>query len=141
MLIAPEIQGRIILGNKHTVKCRNCGYDFMVSEGGGFIFHLLHCDRCGKDKSISFAEIGEAHLKYLKGMAGPYCIATMAHDKDVQDNYPGEAITEQEYHQIVEELLGECKCGGHYRFTGKPRCPKCKSEDLEDIEGTVMFYD
>jgi len=66
------------------------------------VFHLLHCDRCGKDKSLSFDEIGEPHLAYLKGLPGPYAMATAGHDQEVKDNYPGEPLSEDEYHEAVE---------------------------------------
>lgn len=59
------------MGMEYTAKCNKCGHEFEVSEGGGFFFHLLHCDKCGKQKSISFDEIGEPHLQYLKGLGAP----------------------------------------------------------------------
>ena len=50
------------MGSIFGVICDNCGHKFEVNCGGGFIFHLLHCDKCGKEKSILFEESGEAHL-------------------------------------------------------------------------------
>lgn len=130
------------MGIGFLTKCKKCGHEFIVKEGGGFMFHLLHCDKCGKDKSISFSEIGETHLRYLKGLGGPYCVATSEQDRYIQENYPGEPITEEEYYKAVEEILGQCECGGYYRFKTKARCPKCGSDDFEDIdEGGTIHYD
>lgn len=129
------------MGKKYLAKCRKCGHEFEVSEGGGFFFHLLHCDKCGKPKSISFDEIGEPHLQYLKGLGGSYCVASSEHDKYVRDNYPGDPISEEEYHKIIEEMLGQCKCGGRYKIKAGPRCPKCGSDDYEDTGGIICMYD
>jgi len=130
------------MGSGCDAICDRCGYKFQANIGGGFIFHLLHCDKCGSEKSIGFDEIGETHLKFLKGLPGPYCIATQESDKYVQDNYPGEPISEKEYNREVENLAGSCKCGGQYTFESPPRCPKCKSAKwTRDPEGTGMYYD
>ncbi len=129
------------MGSEYPAECRKCGHEFRVSSGGGFIFHLLHCDTCGKNMEILFEEIGEDHLRYLKGLEGPYSIATAEHDKAVRDNYPGDPITSEEYHKAVEKLAGKCKCGGHYRFDAGARCPKCKSDDFDEIDGEGVYYD
>jgi len=47
------------MGYSLTAICKDCGTEFRVSEGGGFFFHLLHCDVCGKDKSITLLELGD----------------------------------------------------------------------------------
>lgn len=103
------------MGSEFEAVCKKCGHRFSVRSGGGFFFHLLHCDSCGRDKSVSFDEIGEAHLKYLKGLKGPYCVASSEHDRKVREAYPGEPISEAEYQEEVETIAGRCKCGGSYR--------------------------
>jgi len=46
------------MGSVHYATCRDCGYaDFEVSQGGGFNFVLLRCDRCGRTKSVERAEL------------------------------------------------------------------------------------
>lgn len=42
-------------------ECSKCGTKFKVSEGGGFTFHVLHCDKCGMEKRTEFNELGEIH--------------------------------------------------------------------------------
>src|SRR5660397_104797 len=72
------------MGCSYHVKCLQCGNNFDVNSGGGFFFHLLHCDFCGKDKSIGFDEIGELHLRYIKGLPGPYCVASSSLDQHIK---------------------------------------------------------
>ena len=130
------------MGTEYEVICNKCDCHFIVSDGGGFFFHLLHCDKCGKEKDISFEEIGEPHLRYLKGLSGPYCVASSDHDKFIRENYPGAPLTRNEYHRIIEDLAGECDCGGAFKFEAKPRCPECNSTSYkEDPEGGVVCYD
>ena len=104
------------MGHSFRAKCKKCGNEFTDKEGGGFYFHLLRCDRCGKSKEVGFEEIGEPHLQYIKGLDGPYCIATSKIDKKIQEEYPGDPITESEYHRLIEEYSGKCKCGGQHLF-------------------------
>jgi hypothetical protein len=130
------------MGQSLGVICNACGVRFRVSDGGGFVFHLLHCDRCGTERSIGFDEIGEPHLRYLKGLKVPYAMATADHDLHVEKHYRGEPITEAEYHRIVEDLCGECECGGSFRFDAPARCPECGSADhRRDPEAGVVMYD
>ena len=130
------------MGQRYSATCNDCGNKFLVGEGGGFFFHLLKCDKCGEDKSISFDELGDVHCRYLKGLSGSYCVATSEHDKHVQENYPGEPLTEEEYHKEVENIARKCKCGGQYKLKAPSRCPKCKSTNIvQDPDGELIFYD
>jgi len=78
------------MGGVVSAKCRKCGKAFEYSDGGGFFFHLVRCDRCGKTKSVPFSRLGELHLRYLKGLPGPCAYATRDTDRKVQEEYPGE---------------------------------------------------
>ena len=75
-----QVVGELTVGSKYGAICGACGRKFSVSEGGGFTFHLLRCDRCGATREMSFEELGEVHLRYLKGLPGPYAIASAEHD-------------------------------------------------------------
>ena len=112
------------MGSGFTALCKKCGYKFEASIGGGFFFHLLHCNKCGGKKSIGFDEIGEAHLQYLKGLKIPYSVVSQEYDEFVRKNYPGDSISKEEYHRIIDELAGKCKCGGQFKIDAPPRCPK-----------------
>ena len=128
------------MGEEWSATCAHCNHEFSVMEGGGFFFHLLHCDKCGKKKTISFDKIGEIHHRYLKGLKGPYCIVSANHDKKIQETYQGEPLTEEEYFTAVESLCRKCRCGGHFTFSSPPRCPKCHSLDLIKRE-SIAHYD
>jgi predicted Zn-ribbon and HTH transcriptional regulator len=129
------------MGHEYLAKCNRCSFKFNVSEGGGKVVHLLRCDTCGKDKWIRFREIGEPHFHYIKELDRPYCASSSASDENIQKCYPGKPITREEYFAKVEEIVGDCECGGIYKFNALPRCPKCNSTDIEDTEELVAYYD
>lgn len=128
------------MGVEVAAKCLACGEEFTVGHGGGFFFHLLRCDRCGETRSVSFEELGVIHIRYLKGLAGPYCVASMEHDQWVRENAQVEQLSEEEYYRSVEALAGTCPCGGKYTLSAPPRCPECRSTRIEEGE-SVRFYD
>jgi len=126
----------------HTVraKCLDCGEQFKVDHGGGFIFHLLRCDKCGENKYIGFDDIPDLHAQYLKGLPGPYSMASSSHDKWIQEHAEVNPISEEDYHNGVEKFAGACRCTGNYRFGAPPRCPRCSSKNIEEGE-QELFYD
>ena len=126
--------------NINDVKCLKCDTIFEAKEGGGFFFHTLHCDKCGRDKGISPEELGEIHLRYVKGLKMPYSLASADNDKYIQENYTGEPIDESEYKNAIEHLAGKCPCGGRFSLTARSRCPKCHSDKYKVLD-TKMFLD
>lgn len=127
------------MGHQVDAKCLDCDGSFTVEHGGGFFFHLLRCDKCGKTKSIDFGKLGELHLRYLKGLDGPYCVASSEHDENVRENVRVEPISEDEYHSGIEAMAGKCRCRGKYTLDAPPRCPKCRSTHLKEGDVTVMY--
>ncbi len=127
------------MGHTMNAKCHECGNTFTVDKGGGFFFHLLRCDKCGKTKPIGFDRLGELHLRYLKGLPGPYCVASRDHDKHVREHADVEPISEVEYHKGVEAIAGRCRCRGNYKLDAPPRCPKCRSAVIEEGEIFIMY--
>ncbi len=114
----------------------------MQKTGGGFFFHLLHCDRCGAEASVGFDEIPDIHAGYLKGSGVPYTVASAAQDEAIRDAYEGDALTEGEYHLAVEEHAGSCECRGHFRFAAPARCPQCASDKSTPVPGgSEAMYD
>lgn len=129
------------MGSSFRAACKACGHRFQVEEGGGFAFHLLHCTQCGKAKAVSFEELGEAHLGYLKSLDVPYSIATAAHDEAIQATYGGPALSEPVYHRKVQRIAGSCRCGGRFSLKARPRCPQCRSTRLENTGQGFVLYD
>ena len=128
------------MGQIVRASCLECDERFEMTSGGGFTFHLLRCDTCGRTTAISFAALGDLHLRYLKGLSGPYCLATAEHDERVRTNSDIVPISTEEYHRRVEERVGQCRCGGRYRFSAPARCPKCRATHLRE-EVVVLNYD
>lgn len=107
------------MGYQFEATCSSCSHRFTVREGGGEMFDLLHCDRCGRDRSVDYAKVGDARQAELQGPAAW-----------------------QVHRQALEEHAGRGRCGGHSRVGVLARCPKCRSTDLrEDPEGHSMLYD
>jgi len=130
------------VGKTYGAICNACGHRFEAREGSGFFFHALHCDTCGVEKIIPFDELGEAHLRYIKGHTGTHSKTTRSLDKFVQKNYPDPPLSEEEYHAIVEETAGDHDCGGHFCFDAPVRCPKCGSANLRnDPDAPAVTYD
>ena len=106
------------MGMAYDATCQQCGHRFEVSEGGGFVFHMLHCEKRGKTKTISFDQVRQACYK-----GGRQEVS--GHDTDV-----------------AEALAGNCRCRGSYLVDAPARCPKCRSSDFErDPDGGMLMYD
>ncbi len=127
------------MGSTYSAECRKCGNRFEVSEGGGFSFHLLRCDLCSNVKHLSFEQIGEPHLAYLKGLDVPYSMATEERDREIQRSYRGKPLSQADYDRAVEKIAGHCQCGGSFKFDARPRCPNCRSADIIKGDITVMY--
>ena len=128
------------MGHEARARCQDCGARFSVSEGGGFTFHLLRCDQCGSTKAVRFSDLGETHIRYVKGLSVPYSMATAAQDAHIQQNVDVVPLTEDDYYRAVEAVAGPCSCGGRYTFRAPPRCPKCRSPRVK-IGPPTLFYD
>jgi Zn finger protein HypA/HybF involved in hydrogenase expression len=128
------------MGCTVKARCRDCNKVFTVEQGGGFSFHLVRCDKCGKTKPIRFDALGELHLRYLNGLLGPYSIETSEHDEHIRNHAPIETISEDDYHKRINTLAGRCRCRGKYTHEAPPRCPRCHSTRIEEGE-TIVMYD
>jgi hypothetical protein len=126
------------MGQTSNTKCLDCGQKFELDQGGGLTFLLLRCDSCGMTKAIGYDEVGDLHLQYIKGLPGPYNIATSEIDRDIQKYTLVDPISEAEYHEDVEAFAGNCECGGKFTFNAPPRCPKCYSTRIEEGEIGIM---
>jgi len=116
----------------------------MAKGGGGFFFDLLHCDTCGSTRSVGHEELGDIHLRFVKGLPGPYAVSRMAMDRRIQREYPGEPLTRDEYHAAAEATVDACGCGGRFRYDAPARCPGCRSTSDQwerDPKAPHMFYD
>ena len=132
------------MGSASGFICRACGARFMAKGGGGFFYDLLHCDTCGSTRSVGHEELGDIHLRFVKGLPGPYAVSRMAMDRRIQREYPGEPLTRDEYHAAAEATVDACGCGGRFRYDAPARCPGCRSTSDQwerDPKAPHMFYD
>jgi hypothetical protein len=132
------------MGSASGFICRLCGTAFLVHSGGGFFFDLLHCDTCGRSRSVSHRDLGDVHLEFVKGLGRPYAIARMDMDRRIQKEYEGEPIGRDEYHLLAEASLEPCECGGPFRYDANPRCPTCRSTSgdwEDDARAGAVLYD
>lgn len=127
------------MGHGSSAVCRKCGTSFEANEGGGFFFHPLHCDQCGRERVVRFEKLGVLHEQYIKGLSVPYCIMSSASDAATQARDDIEPLTEIEYHAAVERKQRKCRCGGRFRFGAPPRCPKCRSMDWDPTGGFCCY--
>jgi hypothetical protein len=61
-------------------------------------------------------------------------------DENIQKNAEIEPISEKEYHRAIDDYAGKCDCGGKYKMKTIPRCPKCRSIKLKQID-SICLYD
>ena len=115
------------MGTSAGYVCKSCGTRFGARDGGGFFFDLLHCDRCGKAASVGHEELGDIHLRFVKGLKVPYAVCRAAMDRRIQQEYPGEPLSRDDYHAAAEGTLDPCPCGGRFLYDAPPRCPTCAS--------------
>ena len=101
-----------IMGYRVAAKCLDCGKSFTVDHGGGFLFYLVRCDKCGKTKSIDVAD----------------------RRKDAV-----EPTSEDAEQGGIEALAGRCRCRGKYKLDAPPRCPKCRSTRVEEGAAQLMY--
>ena len=126
------------MGTTYQATCLKCGHSFEAREGGGFHFHLLHCDKCGREKIIRFRDLGELQMAFMKGMDFAYSSGSHEFDEKARE-FQGEPIDVEVYEQKVEEIAGKCRCRGHYQLEAKVRCPKCRSDEIENGITLVMY--
>jgi hypothetical protein len=130
------------MGHSTAANCADCGAKFMVDEGGGASFHLLRCSECAQVVEVPFEKVGEARLRFIKGLEAPFSVATSDEYRWVREHYSGDPLCEREYRVEVERVAGACGCGGDYVFDALPRCPRCTSPQIRlDPDKLQVAYD
>ncbi len=100
-----------LMGSEYKTTCRKCGHRFILHSGGGVTFEQLRCEACGRATAVL---INGDHVVDPSSEAG--------------------------WARRMESKAGKCKCGGQFKLDAKPRCPKCRSLEL-DMKETGMLYD
>ncbi len=101
------------MGTQYRVTCRHCGTLFKASNGDGFAFHLLHCERCGAEQAITDQQIGTMFRA----------------DPPAVDAW-------------IAANVRPRRCSGRLTLDAKAQCPKCKSGDWDhDNAESEIDYD
>jgi hypothetical protein len=101
------------MGRHVRVTCKHCSTVFEAFDGGGFRFHMLHCQQCGDALSVNQDDMGD----------------TFQADEDGQNAW-------------VAKNVPPCSCGGRYTLKARGRCPKCNSDDWDMGNAKLeMLYD
>jgi len=132
------------MGNAKGHICEACGTTFGVRDGGGFFFDMLHCDTCGKAQGVRHRDLGDIHLRFVKGLDHPYAVARMEMDRRIQEEYPGEPLSRRDYRAAAEATLDSCPCGGRFSYDAPARCPNCRSTSEMwrlNPKASIAFYD
>jgi hypothetical protein len=104
-----------------------CDHTFTVHEETGHNAHLLYCVSCGRDKRIGQEDLKEVYNRSLATLIVSPLLGIKSLAKSVRPLFSDEPIDCRKYSLMVENLAGSCICGAVFRFSGKPRCPRCRS--------------
>jgi len=109
------------------VACVKCSTPFAIHEETSQYAHLLHCVRCGRDKRITRADLKACYYRYLTTLLTSPALGLRNLAPPIRPLFSDEQIDTRKYIHMVEHLAGSCICGATFRFSGKPRCPQCRS--------------
>lgn len=95
--------------------------------------------------SVRHQDMGDIHLRFVKGLDIPYAVARADMDRRIQEEYPGDPLGESGYRAAVESRLDPCECGGRFRHDAPPRCSSCRSTsemwDDDESEPILINFD
>lgn len=107
--------------------CVRCSQTFPVHEETSRKAHLLPCVRCGRDKRLGITELQEYFHRYHGILTNPAAWDVHKRPSGIRPLIAHELLDMKKYTLMVEHLAGSCICGAVFRFSGKPRCPRCRS--------------
>jgi hypothetical protein len=107
-------------------------------EGSSFIFSDV-TGVAGRSP-LALLTMANSTWGYVKGLSGPYCMASAERDRQIQEHAPVQPISEEEYHRGIEAIAGKFRCHGQYTFGALIRCTQCRSTRVEEGE-TIIMYD
>ena len=125
---AQEHTGRVMpMMVTRQVVCVKCSTPFTIHEETSRQAHLLHCVRCGRDKRITRADLKACYYRYISTLLTSPLLGMRSLAAPIRPLFSDEQIDTRKYIHMVEHLAGSCICGATFRFSGKPRCPRCRS--------------
>ena len=113
--------------NSRQAVCVRCNHRFTLEEDTVRKSHLLHCVRCGRSKRIRRADLKDYFRRYLTTLLKTTVPGNKKTVEPVKPLFSHQQIDSRKYIFMVEHLAGSCICGAVFRFSGKMRCPACRS--------------
>lgn len=111
------------MGAMQGVICAQCGHRHEILIGPGMTFLLLHCEVCGRPKSVARSDV----------QAAP---------DTASGEEPGLVMCLESNSQRIAAIAGRCDCGGSFSLDAPPRCPRCRSTEYRsDPDGMELLYD
>ena len=110
--------------------CMKCAHVFTVREEKSRRAHLLYCVRCGRDKRIVSSDLTEHYHRYLSTLLATPSAGPQGAKEPVKPLFSDGQLDIRKYVYMVEHIAGTCVCGSVFRFSAKPRCPRCRSTAL-----------
>ena len=107
--------------------CVKCNHAFTIEGVADKKSHLLHCVRCGRGKEILPADLTDYYQRYQNLLLNTSEPERKRKTDTIQPLFSHEHLDTRKYIFMVEHLAGYCVCGAVFRFSGKPRCPRCRS--------------
>jgi DNA-directed RNA polymerase subunit M/transcription elongation factor TFIIS len=129
------------MGRMFQAVCGKCSTRFAVRQGNGKKVHLLHCSRCGREKTVNTEDLAEFCRTSLNGFIS--CLAINPSERKSARKIPAAMtpIDDRKYTFILEHRAGICVCGAMFKVAGKVRCPKCRSSAFtRDPENPEITY-
>ncbi|MHC9510556.1 FmdB family zinc ribbon protein [Kangiella sp. M94] len=111
------------MGKLYQYQCNSCKHEFEFTQGPIMAGHVAHCEDCGKEKLLAPDEL----LMELWG----YHSFDYEWDPELSDNEP----------KLTTAVTGKCACGGNYSLNARPRCPKCRSDDINQDNSRIILID
>jgi DNA-directed RNA polymerase subunit RPC12/RpoP len=108
------------------VRCARCSTLFAVGHDDDETHHLLRCRRCGREKALDCEDVTEFFSDAPFSSFWQTGVPSES-GKFTEPVKNGAPANERRYRFTVERLAGLCVCGSVFKFSGKPRCPRCRS--------------
>ncbi len=119
--------------------CMKCNHTFTIHEETSEKAHILHCIRCGRDKQILPEDLKDVYHRSLATLLTSPILGIKSLAEPVRPLFSDEKIDTRKYTCMVEHVAGSCICGAVFRFSGKPRCPICRSAVIQMEQATKPF--
>ncbi len=112
---------------QEKARCVRCSTLFDIGQDSDSKHHLLRCNRCGREKIVRAKEFVKFFRQIQENFTDSSTLPAYAENLPKMPNTDTPPINDKKYRFMVEYRSGFCVCGSVFKFSGKPRCPRCRS--------------